>query len=118
MVAHAGAPEYAEFVRLALDHERTFLDTAMVFTDFFSEGGAFPADLLAELGDRPDVVLLGSDFPTLPYPYAHQLEALERLGLGDDWLRAVCWDNGTRLLGESGQLAHVARWCAPLRHGA
>ena len=101
VVAHAGAPEYADFVRLALDHERTFLDTAMVFTDFFSEGGAFPADLLAELGDRPDVVLLGSDFPTLPYPYAHQLEALERLGLGDDWLRAVCWENGTRLLGES-----------------
>lgn len=100
VVAHAGAPEYAEFVRLALDHERTFVDTAMVFTDFFSEGGGFPPDLLVELGDRPDVVLLGSDFPTLPYPYAHQLEALERLALGDDWLRAVCWENGARLLGE------------------
>ena len=100
VVAHAGAPEYADFVRLALEHERTFVDTAMVFTDFFSEGGAFPAELLAELRDRPDVVLLGSDFPTLPYPYAHQLEALERLGLGDDWLRAVCWENGARLLGD------------------
>ena len=43
------------------------------------------------------LVLLGSDFPTIPYPYAHQLEGLERLGLGDDWLRAVCWGNGARL---------------------
>ena len=24
---------------------------------------------------------------------------LERLELGSDWLRAVCWDNGLRLLG-------------------
>ena len=45
-------------------------------------------------------MLLGSDFPNIPYPYAHQLEALERLDLGDDWLRAVCWDNAVRLFGQ------------------
>jgi predicted TIM-barrel fold metal-dependent hydrolase len=49
-------------------------------------------------------VVLGSDFPNIPYQYAHQLEALERLRdheprLDDDWLRAVCWFNGQRLLG-------------------
>ncbi len=44
-------------------------------------------------------MLLGSDFPTIPYPYLHQLESLERLGLGEHWLRAVCWDNGARLFG-------------------
>jgi hypothetical protein len=44
-------------------------------------------------------VLLGSDFPTIPYPYAHQLEALERLNLGDDWLKAVCWSSATSLFG-------------------
>ncbi len=31
--------------------------------------------------------------------YAHQLEALERLGLGDDWLRRVCWGNAATLIG-------------------
>ena len=50
----------------------------------------------ADLGEK---VLLGSDFPTIPYPYLHQLESLERLGLGEHWLRAVCWDNGARLFG-------------------
>ena len=46
----------------------------------------------------PDVeVLLGSDFPSIPYPYAHQLQALHRLDLGEDWLRAVLWHNGARL---------------------
>ena len=42
--------------------------------------------------------VLGSDFPNIPYPYAHQLEALDRLELGDDWLRAVLWHNGARLM--------------------
>lgn len=31
--------------------------------------------------------------------YAHQIQALVRLGLDDDWLHAVCHDNGARLLG-------------------
>ena len=53
---------------------------------------------LVELQDR---VVLGSDFPNTPYPYVHQLEALEGLGLGDDWLRAVLHDNGARLLGRT-----------------
>ena len=44
-------------------------------------------------------VLLGSDFPNIPYPYAEQLAGLARLGLGDDWLRAVCWENAARLFG-------------------
>ena len=45
-----------------------------------------------------DKVLLGTDFPTIPYPYAHQLESLARLDLGDDWLRAVCWENGDEVV--------------------
>jgi predicted TIM-barrel fold metal-dependent hydrolase len=61
----------------------------------------FPRTLLPRLVALEDKVLLGSDFPNIPYPYAHQLEALERLGVGEDWLRSVCWRNGTRLLGQA-----------------
>jgi predicted TIM-barrel fold metal-dependent hydrolase len=99
VVAHLGAPEYAAFLDLATRYEEVLLDTTMVFTDFFNEVGSFPADLLPRLVDLQDRVLLGTDFPTIPYPYAHQLEALARLDLGDDWLRAVCWDNGIRVFG-------------------
>ncbi|GAB3781656.1 amidohydrolase family protein [Nocardioides ungokensis] len=99
VVAHLGAPEYAEFLALAEAYERTFLDTTMVFTDFFDAEAAYPRELLPRLVDLQHKVLLGSDFPTIPYPYAHQLEGLQRLGLGEDWLRAVCWENGTRLFG-------------------
>jgi predicted TIM-barrel fold metal-dependent hydrolase len=102
VLAHMGAPEYAEFLALAEEHDRVHLDTTMAFTDFFEEMAAFPRDLLPRLRDVGDRVLLGSDFPNIPYPYAHQLESLERLGLGDEWLRGVCWDNPVALFGEPG----------------
>ncbi|PUA81038.1 amidohydrolase family protein [Nocardioides currus] len=101
VIAHMGAPEYAPFLELAETHHRVHLDTTMAFTDFFSEmGGVFPPGLLPRVRDLglAGKVLLGSDFPNIPYPYRHQLEALERLDLGDDWLRAVCWSNGERLI--------------------
>jgi predicted TIM-barrel fold metal-dependent hydrolase len=102
VLAHMGAPEYAEFIALAERHERVHLDTTMAFTDFFEEMAAFPRDLLPRLRELERRVLLGSDFPNIPYPYAHQLESLERLGLGGDWLRAVCWDNAVALFGDPG----------------
>lgn len=98
VIAHLGAPEYREFLEMAETHERVHLDTTMAFTDFFAAmGGEFPTDLLPRLAALGDKILLGSDFPNIPYAYAHQLEALEALGLGEEWLRAVCWHNGVRL---------------------
>ena len=99
VVAHLGAPEYDEFLSLAERFERVHLDTTMVFTDFFGEMLTFPPSLLPRLVDLREKVLLGSDFPTIPYPYLHQLESLARLDLGEEWLRAVCWNNGVRLFG-------------------
>ncbi len=102
VIAHMGMPEYAEFLVLARAYPRVHLDTTMAFTDFTQARMPFPSELrprLVELGER---ILLGSDFPNTPYPYAHQLEALQRLELGQDWLRAVLHDNGARLLGLSG----------------
>ena len=103
MIAHLGAPEYAEFVALAEAYERVCVDTTMVFTDFFDDlGAAFPPDLVPRLRDLQPKVLLGSDFPNIPYAYDSQLNGLTRLELGDDWLRAVCWENGERIFGVTG----------------
>ena len=104
VVAHMGAPEYSEFLDLVETYENTRLDTTMVFTEFFDAVGAYPQELLPRLADLGDRVLLGSDFPTIPYPYLEQLEGLRRLGdrhpgLDEDWLRRVCWDNGVELFG-------------------
>ena len=102
VIAHAGAPEYAEFLALAEAHERVALDTTMAFTPFFDEmGGAYPPELLPRLRDLglAGKVHLGSDFPNIPYAYGDQLDALARLDLGEEWLRAVCWTSTADLLG-------------------
>lgn len=98
VIAHLGTPEYAEFLGLAQRYERVHLDTTMVFTDFTEARAPFPRELLPQLVDLQDRVLLGSDFPNTPYPFAHQIEALQRLDLGEAWLRAVLHDNAARLL--------------------
>jgi uncharacterized protein len=99
VVAHAGMPDYLEFAALADRYPRVHLDTTMVGTAFTEAIAPMPAAYRARLADLGDRVVLGTDFPNIPYPYLTQLEALARLELGDGWLRGVLWDNGIRLLG-------------------
>lgn len=98
VIAHMGLPDYGDFLDLAGRYPGVHLDTTMAFTFWAEQVAPFPArliDLLITLRDR---IVLGSDFPNIPYPYAEQLAGLVRLGLGDDWLRSVLHDNGARLL--------------------
>jgi predicted TIM-barrel fold metal-dependent hydrolase len=99
VVAHAGMPEYLDFADLAEKYPNVHLDTTMVGTPFTEALLPMPAELPARFADLGDKVILGSDFPNIPYAYSEQIAALHRLDLGADWLRAVLYDNGARLLG-------------------
>ena len=99
VIAHGGAPEYADFLDLVERYPRVHLDTTMVFTDYLERLAPFPRALLPRLTAAADRVVLGSDFPNIPHHYADQVQALVDLGLGDDWLRQVLHVNGARLLG-------------------
>jgi uncharacterized protein len=101
VIAHLGAPDFEDFLALAEAAPRLRLDTAMVFGGP-SAIGAFPPRLVERLGTLGDRVLFGSDFPSVSWPFADQLGGLAALGLGEDWLRAVLWHNGARLLGLDG----------------
>jgi hypothetical protein len=100
IAAHMGMPEHRHFLGFAERYENVRVDTTMCFTDFTASG--FLADRLGpRLAALQDKILFGTDFPNIPYAYAHQVEALARLGLGDDWMRAVCWGNAATLFGIS-----------------
>jgi uncharacterized protein len=99
VIAHLGMPEYAEFLGIAETHGAVMLDTTMAFAAFTEERWPFPRDLLPRLEAIGDRVLLGTDFPNIPYSYADALEAPERAGLSPAWLRAVCHDNAAALFG-------------------
>ncbi|WP_016692476.1 amidohydrolase family protein [Rhodococcus rhodochrous] len=99
IVAHMGLPEYREFLDLAEHYERVYLDTTMAFTDFVEEDTPFPEDQLPRLDALRRKILLGTDFPNIPYGYLHQLEVLERVAPDSEWIRAVCRDNAASLFG-------------------
>ena len=98
VIAHMGMPEYADFLDLADRYARVHLDTTMAFTDFAEATMPFPTDLKVRLGALEERIVLGSDFPNTPYPYAHQIEVLQRLDLGDAWLSRVLFGNAQQLL--------------------
>jgi hypothetical protein len=98
VIAHMGMPEYVEHLDLAATYANVHLDTTMVGTGFTEAVMPLPAEAVPRMADLGDRIVLGSDFPNIPYPYADQISALDRLGLGDEWLRAVLYHNGARLL--------------------
>ena len=99
VIAHAGLPDYRDFALLAAENTNVFLDTTMVGTSFTEQFAPLPRDYPQILAGLPGKVTLGTDFPTIPYPYAHQLQALAGWGLGDDWLADVLWHTPRRLVG-------------------
>lgn len=99
IIAHMGLPEYREFIDLAHRYPGVYLDTTMVFTDFTEDTDPFPADARADLDVLADKVLFGSDYPNIPYPYHHAIDAIIRLGLGEQWCRKVLSDNASALFG-------------------
>lgn len=99
VIAHAGAPEYREHLALAERYPHTRLDTTMIGTPFMQRFAPIPVDVLDRYRALPHKIVLGTDFPNIPYSYACQIQSLLDWQFGDDWLRQVLWFNGAGLMG-------------------
>jgi predicted TIM-barrel fold metal-dependent hydrolase len=101
VMAHMGMPEYDEFLGFAERYDNVHVDTTMCFVESFEpeQARALRRRLAPRLRSMPHKVLFGADFPNIPHDYAHQIDVLTRLDLGDEWMRQVLWHNGARLLG-------------------
>ena len=104
VIAHAGLPDYEGALELVRRHPNVHIDTTMVGTAYTDRMWPLPADWPARLVDVADRVVLGTDFPNIPYGYHEQLAAVaswaaadERLGV--PWLRSVIAATPGRLLG-------------------
>ncbi|MGH3519225.1 MAG: amidohydrolase family protein [Haloechinothrix sp.] len=103
VLAHAGMPEYEAALELVRRYPKVYLDTTMVGVPFAERMTPLPPDWTARLVDIAGRVVLGTDFPNIPYPYATQLRAIAgwaaaEEGLGDGFLRAVLYDTPAALL--------------------
>ena len=104
LVAHLGAPDPdAAFVTLAETYPGLYLDTAMVLTDppYLESLDSEPPDRNARLAAlaRDGKLLFGSDFPTIPHPYAAQVRGLAQLRLDAAGLSSLLHDSAQSLLG-------------------
>jgi predicted TIM-barrel fold metal-dependent hydrolase len=107
VLAHAGMPDFADALALVHRYERVHIDTTMVGTPFSLRMAPLPDDWSARLVDVADRVVLGTDFPNIPYAYAEQVTAIVGWAAADDrlgpsFLRSVLHDAPARLLGEPG----------------
>ena len=103
VLAHSGLPDYEVALDLLDRYPNVHLDTTMVGTAFTETFAPLPPDWPARLAGVQDRVVLGTDFPNIPYPYVEQLQAIAGWAgaddrLGEDFLRAVLHDNPARLL--------------------
>ncbi|GAY07110.1 amidohydrolase family protein [Pseudonocardia sp. N23] len=104
VLAHAGMPDFADALALVDRHPGVMIDTTVVGTGFAEAIAPLPADWAARLAGVADRVVLGTDFPNIPYAYHEQIAAIagwaaadDRLGAG--FLRSVLHDAPARLLG-------------------
>lgn len=98
IIAHLGAGEFGEFLDIVDRRPLTWLDTTMGLTDFMQAMRPYPPERLPQLRSLSSQgkVLFGSDFPNIPYPYAHQVQVLADHGLD---LPQVLWEGPRAVFG-------------------
>jgi hypothetical protein len=102
VVAHMGAHEIEEYALHLEKFPNLYLDTTMVFVDFFATGENTSAHLEI-LKKYPEKILFGSDFPNIPYNYSHPVEKLLQSGLEKDVLQKIFYKNFLSLPGLVGE---------------
>lgn len=99
VIAHLGLPQHDEFIPLAEQHGDLYLDVAMTMVSerFDARVDEAMLDRIRALKPR---ILFGSDYPSIPHDYAHQIRALRRLEPDEDELRDLLAGTARRLLGQ------------------
>lgn len=94
VVAHFGIPDQQRYIALAQREPRLFLDTTMAFAP---ESPMRRDIALADIERIAGQVVLGTDYPNIPYPYDGELRGLRALGLDAPTLRAITTENARKL---------------------
>ncbi len=101
IVAHLGMGEYDRFASLMDLYPDLYLDTTMVHCMDrvkikHPETPPPPPDSFME--KYADRILLGSDFPFIPYPVEEQIRCIEKLNISDEAKEKILYRNGRRMV--------------------
>ncbi|GAC1492175.1 MAG: amidohydrolase family protein [Vulcanimicrobiaceae bacterium] len=99
VVAHFGAPDSLAYFDLMARYPHLYLDTTMIFAAGSPmHAGDELASYARAIARRPERVVLGTDFPNIPYAYDREARGIAALCLEPQVERAILRDNGARLL--------------------
>jgi predicted TIM-barrel fold metal-dependent hydrolase len=98
VIAHAGMPDYSGALDLVERYPNVHIDTTMVGVPFSEGMWPLPDGWTRRVAGLADRVVLGTDFPNIPYPYEVQLDAIRSWGFDAATEQAILHDNGARLL--------------------
>jgi predicted TIM-barrel fold metal-dependent hydrolase len=91
-VPHLGADEFEAYQKMLDHYDNLWLDTTMTLADYL------PLNYFPDLSRmRPDRIIFGTDFPSLPYAWDRELKRLSELGLSDDSLALILGENAKNL---------------------
>lgn len=94
IIPHLGMNESDVFFRMLDAYPNLYLDTTMVV------GGFFDVDMEPEkLEAYSDRILYGTDYPHIPYEVETEVKALVNMGLSEQCLRRILYENAAALLG-------------------
>lgn len=100
VVAHLAGSDHLDYWRFAGDHPLYF-DTAMVGVDY--PGFGLVGDELREhVAANIDRFVFGSDFPSIPYPWRHQVEVVQGWGLTQAQEAQIFYETAAKLYGLAG----------------
>lgn len=94
IVPHLGVDEVQAYGDLVTRYDNLWLDTTMALAGFFDVD-----DPESVIKNRPERMLYGTDFPSLPYAWDRELRRLLRIGLDDKSLERVLSTNAKELFG-------------------
>ena len=94
VVAHFGVPDYVRYLEQAAREPRLFLDTTMAFAaESPMQRGITRADVMR----APAQIVLGTDWPNIPYAYDGDVRGLRARGIDETTLHAITSENARRL---------------------
>jgi hypothetical protein len=93
-VPHLGADEFDAYAVLLERHDHLWLDTTMMLADYF------PLDVPPRLWtQRPERVMYGTDFPSLPYAWDREVKRIARSRIAEPALAKILGETARDFFG-------------------
>jgi uncharacterized protein len=95
VIAHMGAPDTNDYLKLLDELPNLYLDTTMALALQFKAHTKVDADIFKK---HPQRIVFGTDYPNIPYPYEYEVKLLDELDLTELARKHLFHDNAAHLM--------------------